>query len=139
MKLDQDDPDHTTLSRRSRKLQVAGTPRILNGPIDLIIDSSGLSIVGQGEWTAARHDKRGKRGWRKLHIGVNGTGEIVAQVLTDGDADDVKTGLDLKDKVEGDIGTVIGDAAYDTAGIYAAAGARGAEVAPRTPYFDRSR
>ncbi len=41
---------------------------------------------------------------------------------------DAKTGLDLIEQVESDIGTVIGDAAYDTAAIYAAAGAKGAEV-----------
>jgi hypothetical protein len=96
--------------------------------MDLIIDSTGLSIVDQGEWAAAKHGKRGKRGWRKLHIGVNGAGEIIAQVLTDGNADDAKTGLELIEQVEGDIGTLIGDAAYDTAGIYAASSARVAEV-----------
>ncbi len=128
MKLDLDVPDHTTLSRRSRRLDVVLQPKTSASPIDLIIDSTGLSIVGQGEWAAAKHGNRGKRGWRKLHIGVNGAGEIVAQVLTDGNADDAKTGLDLIEQVESDIGTVIGDAAYDTAAIYAAAGAKGAEV-----------
>jgi hypothetical protein len=128
MKLDLYAPDHTTLSRRSRQLDIALKPKVSSGHIDLIVDSTGLSIVGQGEWAAAKHGKRGKRGWRKLHIGVNGAGEIVAQVLTDGNVDDAKTGVELIEQVEGDIGTLIGDAAYDTAGIYAAAGARGAEV-----------
>ncbi len=47
--------------------------RILSMPIDLIEDSTGLSIVGPDEWAAAKHGKRGKRGCRKLHIGDNGT------------------------------------------------------------------
>ena len=51
-------------------------------PIHLIVDSTGLSIVGEGEWAAAKHGGKGKRGWRKLHIGVGGSGAIVAQVLT---------------------------------------------------------
>ncbi len=68
MKLDLDAPDHTTLSRRSRQLNIDLKLRTSPGPIDLIIDSTGLSIVGQGEWAAAKHGKRGKRGWRKLHI-----------------------------------------------------------------------
>jgi hypothetical protein len=128
MKLDLDVPYHTTLSRRSRQLDVVLQPKTSASPIELITDSTGLSIIGQGEWAASKHGKRGKRGWRKLHIGVNGAGEIVAQVLTDGNVDDAKTGLDLIEQVEGDIGTVIGDAAYDTAAIYAAADARGAQV-----------
>ncbi|MFT7543227.1 MAG: hypothetical protein ACI9K5_004214 [Gammaproteobacteria bacterium] len=88
MKFDLDVPDHTTLSRRSRQLSIALNPRASAGPIDLIIDSTGLSIIGQGEWAAAKYGKRGKRGWRKLRIGVNGAGEIVAQILTDGNVDD---------------------------------------------------
>ncbi|MCP4093647.1 MAG: IS5 family transposase, partial [Planctomycetes bacterium] len=91
-------------------------------------DSTGLSIVGQGEWAAAKHGNRGKRGWRKLHIGVNGAGEIVAQVLTNGNVDDAKIGVELIEQVEHDIKCVIGDTAYDTAAIYDAAGARGAKV-----------
>jgi transposase len=128
MGLDLDAPDHTTLSRRSRQLNVALKSIASTGPIDLIVDSTGLSIVGQGEWVAAKHGKRGKRGWRKLHIGVNGVGEIVAQVLTDGNTDDAKTGLDLIEQVEDNIKCVSGDATYDTAAIYDAADARGAEV-----------
>ncbi len=123
-----DAPDHTTLSRRSRLLNIALKPKASAKPIALIVDSTGLSIVGQGEWDAAKHGKRGKRGWRKLHIGVNGAGEIVAQVLTDGNVDDAKTGVELIEQVEDGIKCVIGDPAYDTAAIYAAAGARGAEV-----------
>ena len=42
-------PDHTTLSRRSRHLDV-GLHRVpAKGPIHLIVDSTGLSIVGEGE------------------------------------------------------------------------------------------
>jgi hypothetical protein len=128
MGLDLDTPDHTTLSRRSRQLNIALKPKASASPMDFIIDSTGLSIVGQGEWAAAKHGKRGKRGWRKLHIGINGAGEIVAQVLTDGNADDAKTGIELIEQVEGDIECVIGDAAYDTAAIYEVAGAKGADV-----------
>jgi hypothetical protein len=128
MKLDLDVPDHTTLSRKSHQLNIALKPKASAKPIDLIVDSTGLSIVGQGEWAAAKHGKWGKRGWRKFHIGVNGVGEIVAQFLTDGNVDDAKTGMELIEQVEGDIGTLIGDAAYDTAAIYDAGDARGAAV-----------
>ncbi len=77
-------PDHTTLSRRSRSLNVDLYRVAGDRPIHLIVDSSGLSIVGEGEWAAATYGGRGRRGWKKLHLGVDRSGGIVAQVLTDG-------------------------------------------------------
>ena len=59
-------PDHTTLSRRRRTLDVALCPRPPDEAIHLVVDSTGLKIVGQGEWAAAKHGGLGKRGWRKL-------------------------------------------------------------------------
>ncbi len=83
-------PDHTTLSRRSQGLNVALRRVATDESIHLIVDSTGLSIVGEGEWAAAKHGGNGKRGWKKLHLGVDGTGAIVAQVLTDSNVDDAK-------------------------------------------------
>lgn len=58
-------PDHTTLSRRGAGLDVSLMSRKGIGPIDLIIDSSGLAIVGEGEWAAVKHGGKGRRGWKK--------------------------------------------------------------------------
>ncbi len=49
------------------------------GRIDLVIDSSGLGIFGEGEWAAVKHGGKGIRGWKKLHLGVDGDGVIVGQ------------------------------------------------------------
>ncbi len=107
MGLDLESPDHTTLSRRSQHLEV----KLRRFPTDeathLIVDSTGLSIVGEGEWAAAKHGRKGKRGWKKLHLGVDGSGAIVAQVLTDGNADDAVTGLSLIDEVGGSMRSMI--------------------------------
>ncbi len=90
-----DAPDHTTLSRRGQHLQLT-LRRIPAGEgIHLIIDSSGLSIVGQGEWAAAKHGHRGMRGWKKLHLAVDQAGVIVGHALTDATADDAGTGVGL--------------------------------------------
>ena len=128
MRVDLDAPDHTTLSRRSRHLNVNLHHFHAGGPIHLIVDSTGLSIVGEGEWAAVKHGGRGKRGWKKLHLGVDGSGAIVAQVLTDGTADDAATGHSLIDAVEERISRFTADAAYDTVAIYDPAVARGATV-----------
>ena len=84
MGVDLEAPDHTTLSRRSQRLDLALSGFPTNEPIHLIVDSTGLSIVGEGEWAAAKHGGRGKRAWKKLHLGVDQSGVIVAKVLTDG-------------------------------------------------------
>jgi hypothetical protein len=88
MSVDLDAPDHTTLSRRGQRLDIKLDVATADMPIHLVVDSSGLSIIGEGEWAAAKHGERGKRGWKKLHLGVDGNGVIVAQVLTDAVADD---------------------------------------------------
>ena len=75
-----------------------------------------------------KHGRRGTRGWRKLHLGVDGSGVVVAHALTGGHVDDATTALDLIGQGEGDVRCLTADAAYDTRGIYEAAGARGATV-----------
>ena len=82
-------PDHTTLSRRDRAF-AGRQPRVAchDGPVHLVLDSTGLQLFGQGEWDAQKHG-RIRRQWRKLHLAVDaGTGEIAAHVLTEGHADD---------------------------------------------------
>ena len=128
MHVDLEAPDHTTLSRRSQHLDVRFHLVPADEPLHLIVDSTGLSIVGEGEWAAGKHGGRGTRGWKKLHFGVDGSGAIVAHVLTDGSADDATTALTLIDAVEGAISRFTADGAYDTIAIYEAADARGAEV-----------
>jgi hypothetical protein len=127
-----DVPDHTTLSRRGKKLKVSlRVPKKL-GRIDLVIDSSGLAIFGEGEWAAAKHRGKGIRGWKKLHLGVDGDGVIVGQRLTDASVDDgnvgVGVGVDFVDGVPGKVRRIIGDGAYDSRALYDAAISRGAKV-----------
>ena len=121
MDVDLEAPDHTTLSRRSRYLAV-GLHRVpVKGPIHLIVDSTGLSIAGEGEWATAKHGGRGQRGWEKLHLGVDGAGVIVAHTLTEATVDDATTGVGLIEALHADLARVTADAAYDTIAFYAAA------------------
>jgi len=95
MGLDLSVPDHTTLSRRGQSLDLA-LRRVRTGKrLHLVVDSTGLSIVGEGEWAAAKHGGPGKRGWKKLHLGVDRSGHIIAQALTGATADDALTGIAL--------------------------------------------
>ena len=51
-----------------------------------------------------------------------------ARALTEASVDDATTGITLIEAVDGALGRVTADAAYDTIGFYEAAGARGATV-----------
>ena len=53
---------------------------------------------------------------------------IVAELLTDGNADDSNTALDLLGTIEDDIASFTADSAYDTIAIYGAAEARNTKV-----------
>ena len=114
-------PDHTTLSRRSRRF-AGRQPKVVpnGGPMHLVIDSTGLKLFGQGEWDEEKHG-RTRRSWRKLHLAVDaGTGEIVACVLTDNGADDAGQVPALLEAIEGEIASVAADGAYDGEPVYQA-------------------
>ena len=50
MDLNLNAPDHTTLSRRNRDVRGPSLSRADDGPLHLIVDSTGLKIYGAGEW-----------------------------------------------------------------------------------------
>ena len=128
MGLDLRSPDHTTLSRRGQHLDLTLRRVPRQAGLHLIVDSTGLSIAGEGEWAAAKHGGRGSRGWKKLHLGVDPNGVIVAHALTAATVDDATTGVELIQAVNDDLTRVTADTAYDTIAFYDAASARGATV-----------
>ena len=151
MRLDLSAPDYTTLSRRSQHLRRRLRPVPPGEGLHLVLDSTGLSIVGAGEWATAKHGGRGRRGWRKLHLGVDQSGVIRVHTLTEATGDDATTALDLLTAVEGPLVRVTADAAYDTVAVYETARALGATVVvppartanvsghgPRSPSRDRT-
>jgi hypothetical protein len=112
-------PDHTTFSRRSADLIVAKALSAASGPVNVVIDSTGLQVFGAGEWQREKHGSHGRRTWRKLHLAVDPeTGEILASELTtteDGDASQVGP---LLDQISGSIASVTADGAYDGEPVY---------------------
>ena len=65
-----------------------------------------------------KHGGRGQRGWKKLHLGVDRSGVIVAQSLTEANVDDATIGIGLIEAFDADIAGVTADAAYDTIAFY---------------------
>jgi hypothetical protein len=65
--------DHTTFSRRSADLIVAEALSTVGGPVNVVIDTTGLKVFGAGEWQREKHGGKGCRTWRKL----NGTVKLM--------------------------------------------------------------
>ena len=124
-------PDHTTLSRRNAS--VAIPQRVDRAPaeaIALIVDSSGLKVCGQGEWHTQKHGEKKSKRWKKLHIGVDAQGQIVASTVTESSEQDPSQVPALLSQVDSRIDRFIGDGMYDQEPVYTAVeehspGARG--------------
>lgn len=123
-------PDHTTLSRRSGAF-AGRTPQVIpQGPVHLVIDSSGLPLFGRGEWNAEKHG-RARRSWRKFHLAVEATtGEIMASELTNNGVHDAGQVPVLLAQIQGEIASVMADGAYDGEPVYRAIQARQSEPPP---------
>ena len=123
LELDIPIPDHTTLSRRARKLgKIRFAPAATNRPMHILIDSTGLKIhVGN----LRRPPKQ--RDWRKLHVAVNSkSGHVVASELTSKAARDCARVPALLKQIESPLASVSADGAYDTESAYRAVSAHGA-------------
>ena len=120
MGLGLDVPDHTTLSRRTSGLNVELTRRAADGPLHLVVDATGVGVFCEGEWAAAKWGRRGKRGWKKLHVAVDEDGFIVAAQLTDKAVADATALPELLEQVVEPIERVTADGAYDRKAVYQA-------------------
>ena len=82
-------PDHTTISRRLKRLDVELPVKPTSGKRHVVIDSTGIKVYGEGEWKTRQHGISKRRTWRKLHLAVDeASGEILSNVVTDNSCHD---------------------------------------------------
>jgi hypothetical protein len=119
MEIDLAVPDYTSLAKRAAKLGVSLDIAKHRGPIDVVVDSTGLKVFGEGEWKMRKHGKSKRRTWRKLHLAVNpDTHEIEAETLTENSCDDASQVDDLLDQATNKVNGFYGDGAYDKRKTY---------------------
>jgi Transposase DDE domain len=124
-------PDHTTLSRRNATVAIRRKiERAPQGPMCVIVDSTGLKIYGQGEWHAQKHGDKKRKAWKKLHLGVDDQGTIIASTVTESNEQDPSQTSVLLSQIDGDIACFVGDGIYDQEPVYTAVEAHtpGAQV-----------
>jgi len=118
MKIDLPVPDHSTLSKRGKDLKVK-LPKKTNQSLNIVMDSTGLKIYGEGEWKVRMHGVSKRRTWRKLHIGANpDDGEIQAVILTENSVSDDAIVEVLLEQIEQEIINFGADGAYDKRKVY---------------------
>jgi len=111
-------PDHSTLSRRGKDLNIK-LPRSASGNLDIVMDSTGLKIFGEGEWKVRTHGKSKRRTWRKLHVGVEPrSGEIQAATLTLNSVSDDAMVMPVLEQIEQPLHRFMADGSYDKRKVY---------------------
>jgi hypothetical protein len=121
-------PDHTTISRRARKLgKLPSCPPAGKRPVHILVDSTGLRIhVGNLRQPPKNRD------WRKLHVSVDALpGQVVACDVNSKSASDGARMPTLLMQIGAPLASVHADGAYDTDGVYAAIEHHTATRSPR--------
>lgn len=139
MRVKRPTPDHTTLSRRGGRLQVALPVQGSAEPLHVLLDSTGVQIIGPSAWrewqtTRWRQAQRGRRDFRKIHLALDAeTQEFVAVEVTDKLGHDKEQVEPLLAQIPGAIARVTADGNYDFNSVREAVEARGARdvIPPR--------
>ncbi|MBL3593983.1 transposase [Rhodovulum sulfidophilum] len=123
--LDWPAPDFSTLRRRQKNLAVQIPYRRSAGPLNLLVDRTGIKVLGQGgpvaplarrkpsehEWLTRKHDPHRRGQYRKIHLAMDdATGDVRAVEFTPGHEGDSPDQVPADQKLE----TVTGDGGYDT-------------------------
>ena len=130
-KLDWPVPDFSTVSRRQKHLQVAIPFRGKSDVLHLLVDSTGVKMLGEGEWKTKKHGADYRRQWRKVHLGIDAQSlEIRAIEITSNSVGDAPMLPELLAQIPKatTIASVTGDGAYDTKACHAAIAAIGASA-----------
>ncbi len=128
-------PDHSTLSRRAKTLEVPHPRPHRDGEaLHLLVDSTGLRLCVAGEWLLEKHGTKVRRSWRKLHIGLDaGSGQIATASLMAKQVNDGAEVGSLLDQITSVVASFTGDGGYDQDRVYARVAERHPEAAVIVP------
>lgn len=115
MSLDIPVPSYSQISRRANKLHKR-VERLMRGTKarNIIFDSTGLKVYGEGEWKVKVHGKGKRRTWRKFHIGIDAdTQDILCVELTGNEKGDAAVAEHMLTNLPCEMKSAWGDGAYD--------------------------
>lgn len=112
-------PDYSTLCRRSKELKVHLQIKPSSKPRHILIDSTGVQVLGEGEWKRLKHGESRCQVWKKLHIALDADSlDIVAMDVSDSVRLDCNYLPGLIEQIESPIAQITGDGAYDKQNCY---------------------
>jgi IS5 family transposase len=109
-------PSYSQICRRARELHKELKKLSSGHPCDIVFDSTGLKVYGEGEWKVRQHGVSKRRTWRKLHIGIDPkSSEIILGELTSNGtgSGDAEVARRLVRNAPKGTKKVFGDGAYD--------------------------
>jgi Transposase DDE domain len=107
-------PDYTTISKRSSSLSVDLSAASKGTITDIVVDSTGLKVYGEGEWKVRKHGAGKHRTWMKMHVAVDETTQqIQAVTLTTNAVDDATEVSALLKQIPLKVRSFKADGAYD--------------------------
>jgi hypothetical protein len=110
-------PHYSVFSRRAKGLQIPLRRLLKPGEkLNVIFDSTGVKVFGEGEWKVRKHGYSKRRTWRKIHVGMCAdSGQVVVSAMTSNSVSDDEAMIHMMEALDGTpLGDVLGDGAYDT-------------------------
>jgi hypothetical protein len=118
MGLDLGVPHYSTPSRRAADLSV-DLSRKSRGPLHLVLDGTGLKVLGEGGWKVRKHGYPGRRTRRKLHLAIDAeTHEIRAVMVAEAKVDDAEMVDHRLRPIDRPVARAAADGAYDKRKAY---------------------
>lgn len=122
-------PHFTTVATRARQLGKHFKKLSVKRPTDLVFDSSGFKVYGEGEWKVRQHGKQKRRRWKKFHIAIcPESHEIILAEVTELEEMDCEVMPRIIKNAPPSVKRVTGDGAFDTANCYKAADENGMKL-----------
>jgi hypothetical protein len=115
--VDLDCPHYSVFSRRAEELMISLGRLLKPGErLNVIFDSTGVKVFGEGEWKVRKHGYSKRRTWRKVHVGMCAdSGQVVVGGMSSNNVTDDEAMIHMIGLLEGTpLGDVLGDGAYDT-------------------------
>jgi hypothetical protein len=111
-------PDSSTLCRRAGTLRAELKTKNGGAITDVVVDSTGLKIYGEGEGQVRKHGRGKHRTWMKLHLALDAANQQAWAVeLSTNAVDDAQKVEPLLQAVPVQINSFMGDGAYDKAKV----------------------
>src|SRR5271156_2473625 len=110
-------PHYSVFSRRAKDLNIPMRKFLKRGEhLNVIFDSTGIKVFGEGEWKVRKHGYSKRRTWRKVHVGICAdSGQVIVSAVTSNDISDDTAMLHMMEALDGvSLHNVLGDGAYDT-------------------------